>query len=126
MKALQLQQPYKLKEILAIAFNLNQDEIAFFDEIWLFNHKEINDKELNAESIVYLDKPVTISCEQKQIEHEDFFSKFVKENNLWSCYYGEQFVDVLSHYKNSISKLDIDLLIKGLNYYEQVDDFYEY
>ncbi len=126
MKTLQLQQPYKLKEILAITFNLNQDEIAFFNEIWLFNHKEINDKELNAESIVYLDKPVTISYEQKQIEHEDFFSKFVKENNLWNCYYGEQFVDVLSHYKDNISKLDIDLLIKGLNYYEQVDDFYEY
>lgn len=123
---LELQKPYKLKEILEIIYELNEDEIKFIDNLWLFNSDEENDDDLSPESIVYFDKPINISYEKEDVEHEDFFSEFVKENNLWNCYYGEQFIDVLSHYKNNTNELNIDLLIKGLNYYNNIDDFYEY
>ncbi len=123
---LELQKPYKLKEILEIIYELNEDEIKFIDNLWLFNSDEENDDDLSPESIVYFDKPINISYEKEDVEHEDFFSEFVKENNLWNCYYGEQFIDVLSHYKNNTNGLNIDLLIKGLNYYNNIDDFYEY
>ncbi len=126
MTPLKLQTPYQLKEILAVAYTFNDQQMACFDDVWLFSANAESSDDLTAETIIYFDKPVAIDCEQQQIEHKDFFSEFVKEHDLWNCYYGEQFVDVLSHYKDNSSQLDIDLLITGLNYYADRDDFYDY
>ncbi len=125
MKYLEKQKPYTLKEIIKLSYDSEEIEQSL-ENLWFFNSNEDNDDELNLDSIVYLDEPLNIPIEKDDIEHEDFFSDFVKKNNLWNCYYGDQFVDVLSHYKNNNNKLDSKLLLKGLNYYAEVDDFYDY
>jgi len=86
----------------------------------LFSKSEINNESeyLKKDTIVYVD---TLVFENN--ENDEYYSNFVVDNDLNIICLGEILVDVIGSYKDYKDELNIDLVLKALDYYLDNDTF---
>jgi len=121
---IELQKPYAFRDIIKYAYDEDFSRIdeSFFEGKLLFNKYEIgNESEyLKKNTIVYID---TLVFEDN--ENDEYYSNFVINNNLNVICLGEILVDVIGSYKDYKDELNIDLVLKALDYYLDNDTFME-
>lgn len=124
---LELQQPYKLIEIVENSFEFFQQnsDVTNADEDYevgdLFTTAE-NWNNYSPNTIVYLDEPVS-DDEYDEENNPEGYSQFVLDNELELFCYGYIFSDIMSLYCQQKKDLDVALFFKCLKYYLEHDTF---
>lgn len=120
----ELQKPYAFIDIIRFAYDEDFSKLdeSFFEGKLLFNKSEINKESeyLKKDTIVYVD---TLVFENN--ENDEYYSNFVVDNDLNVICLGEILVDVIGSYKDYKDELNIDLVLKALEYYLDNDTFME-
>lgn len=125
---LELQKPYPFSDVIIFAFNEEPNELrdSFFEGVDIYVEGTdvyfSKDWQLTGDTLVYLDE--TVDDEDYDEENNpEGYSEFVLKNGLEFEYLGQNFCDVIDVYKDQRDELDIDLVLKSLDYYAKRDTF---
>ena len=120
----EVQKPYAFEDIIKFAYDEDFSIVdeSFFEGKLLFSKSETDNESehLKKNTIVYVDALVF-----EDNDNDEYYSDFVVENNLDIVCLGEILVDVVASYKDYKNELNIDLVLKALDYYLNNDTFME-